>query len=223
MFTRDGYVVFHPDINFRVGYPGPSALDAGVSGSEELIRRGIADPDRIGLQGQSWGGDQINYIITQTDMFRCACAGAGVSDMVSGYATTRDDSGSARMMQYEGGQSRIGASLAESPDLYILNSPVFHLQNVNTPILLRHSDNDNAVPFMQSMEMFNGLRRLGKQVWLLNYHGERHNMRTWQAKMDYTLRMHQFFDHYLKDEPMPRWMSEGISLRDRGLDLKLDY
>lgn len=222
MYTSNGYVILEPDIEYETGHPMKCGLNAVTSGAQALIDRGIADPDRIGIQGQSWGGTQTYYFITQTDMFRCASAGAGETDMVSGYGFLRGDSGSPRTFQYEMGQSRMGSTIWDNLEGYIENSALYHLPNVTTPLLIRHCNNDEAVSFHQGMQMFNGMRRLGKQVWLLNYNGGGHNMRHWYMKKDFDKRMMQFFDHYLKDAPAPRWMVEGMNVRDRGKDLKLD-
>lgn len=220
--NSNGYVVFMPDITYTTGYPGKSCYDIVVSGSQALIERGIADKARIGLQGQSWGGYQIAYLVTRTDMFRCCSPGAPVSNMLSAYGGIRWESGLARSFQYEHTQSRIGATPWERLDLYLENSPVVHADRVNTPMLIRHSDDDGAVPWYQGIEYFIALRRLGKPVWMLNYNKEPHNLKSRPAMIDWSKRMYQFFDHYLKDAPMPRWMKEGISVTEKGIDQKLE-
>lgn len=220
--TSQDYVVFMPDIKYRTGYPGQSCYDAVVSGSKMLIDRGIADPRRIGLQGQSWGGYQIAYLVTRTDMFRCASPGAPVSNMTSASGGIRWGSGMPRMFQYEHGQSRIGGSLWEKPIEYIENSPLFFANKVRTPMLMRHDDADEAVPWYQGIEYFLALRRHGVPVWMLNYNGQPHNLKRYADRLDWDRRMMQFFDHYLKDAPAPRWMREGIPAVDKGIDPKLD-
>lgn len=220
--TSRDYVVFMPDIRYHIGYPGQSCYDAVVSGSKMLIDRGIADPARIGLQGQSWGGYQIAYLVTRTNMFRCASPGAPVTNMTSAFGGIRWGSGMPRMFQYERGQSRIGGSLWEKPIEYIENSPLFFANKVRTPMLMRHDDADEAVPWYQGIEYFVALRRHGVPVWMLNYNGEPHNLKGWAAKMDWDCRMMQFFDYYLKDAPMPRWMRDGISVTEKGVDQKYD-
>lgn len=222
MFTSDDYVVFMPDIKYTTGYPGESCYNAVVSGANALVDRGIADPARMGLQGQSWGGYQIAYLVTRTNMFRCASPGAPVSNMTSAYSGIRTGSGMVRMFQYEHGQSRIGDDLWSAPMRYIENSPVFYAPKIETPLLIRHDDADEAVPFEQGIELFMALKRCGKTAWMLNYNKEPHNLKSRPARMDWTIRMHQFFDHYLKDAPAPRWMTEGISIKEKGKDQKYD-
>jgi dipeptidyl aminopeptidase/acylaminoacyl peptidase len=220
--TSNDYVVFIPDIDYEIGYPGKSCYNKIVSGAQALIERGIADPDRIGLQGQSWGGYQIAYLVTRTNMFRCASPGAPVSSMVSAYTGIRTTTGMVRMFMYEHGQSRIGASLWEAPMRYVENSPIFFAPRVETPLLIRHDDADEAVPYQQGVDLFMALKRCGKKVWLLNYNKEPHNLRSRAARMDWDLRMMQFFDYYLKDAKMPRWMKEGISVKEKNKDRKYD-
>lgn len=220
--TSNDYIVFIPDIKYRDGFPAKSCYDVVVSGTMALIDRGIADKNRIGLQGQSWGGYQTAHLVTQTDLYACSAPGAAVTNMISAYGGIRYESGFSRASQYETGQSRIGATPWQRRDLYIENSPVFFADRVKTPQLLRHDDNDGAVPWTQSIEYYIALRRLGKPVWLLNYNGEPHNLASRAASMDWDKRMYQFFDHYLKGAPMPRWMKEGISVTEKGIDQKYE-
>lgn len=210
-YVSRGYVVFVPDIHYTSGRPGEDAYNYVCSGAEEMCRRyPWIDKNRIGIDGQSWGGYQTAYLVTRTDMFACAGSGAPVSNMTSAYGGIRWESGDSRQAQYEQGQSRIGGSLWQRPEMYIANSPVFHADRVDTPLLIMHNDNDGAVPWYQGIEMFMALRRLQKPVWMLQYNGESHNIRARKNRKDITHRLQQFFDHYLKGDPMPRWMKEGV-------------
>ncbi|MEX0968500.1 MAG: prolyl oligopeptidase family serine peptidase [Bacteroidia bacterium] len=218
-YTSNGYIVFMPDISYKVGYPGESAYDAIMSGTMSIINRGFVDADKIGLQGQSWGGYQTAYMITRTNMFRAAMAGAPVSNMTSAYGGIRWGSGLSRQFQYEKTQSRIGATLWENPYLYIENSPVFKADRVKTPLLIMHNDNDGAVPWYQGIELFMALRRLESPVWMLNYNRDGHNLTKRANMKDLSIRMQQFFDHYLKNAPMPVWMKEGIRAIEKGKNM----
>ncbi|HEX7123527.1 MAG TPA: prolyl oligopeptidase family serine peptidase [Gemmatimonadaceae bacterium] len=217
-YVSNGYLVFEPDIHYEIGYPGPSAVKSVVPGVRTLIERGYVDPQRIGIQGQSWGGYQVSYIITQTHMFAAAMAGAPVANMTSAYGGIRWGSGLNRAFQYEAGQSRIGQSLFEAPHLYILNSPLFHLDRVTTPLLIMHNDMDDAVPWWQGIELFIGLRRLQKEVYLINYNNDVHNPASRANQKDIAMRMQQFFDVKLKGAPPPDWMVHGIPAKDKGKD-----
>jgi dipeptidyl aminopeptidase/acylaminoacyl peptidase len=217
-YVSNGYLVFEPDIHYEIGYPGPSAYKSIVPGVQKLLERGYIDPKRLGLQGQSWGGYQASYIITQTSMFAAVMAGAPVANMTSAYGGIRWGSGVNRSMQYEAGQSRIGKSIWEAPQLYIQNSPLFQLDRVTTPLMMMHNDMDDAVPWWQGIEMFVGLRRLGKEVYLINYNNDVHNPQSRANQKDIAMRMQQFFDNKLKGEPPPDWMVHGIPARDKGKD-----
>ncbi len=209
-YTSNDYAVFLPDIKFDVGTPGYSATSSLVPGIEKIIDLGIADPDAIGLHGHSWSGYQTAFVITQTDIFKAAVAGAPVTNMTSAYSGIRLKSGLARQFQYEQAQSRIGASLYEKPLLYMENSPIFFADRINTPLLIQFGDIDGAVPWQQGIEMYLAMRRLNKPVIMLQYEGEPHHLKKYPNKVDYTLKMKAFFDHHLKGEPAPKWMTEGV-------------
>jgi len=218
-YVSNGYIVFVPDIVYENGHPGLSAYNAVMSGTQHLLSLfPFIDEKRMGLQGQSWGGYQTAYIITQTDIFRAAMAGAPVSNMTSAYGGIRWQTGLSRMFQYEQQQSRIGGSLWDKPLHYIENSPLFYAPDINTPLLMMHNDDDGAVPWYQGIEMFVALRRLNKPVWLLNYNGEPHNLKETSIanRMDLSRRMFGFFNHYLKNQPVPEWMEKGVPATDKG-------
>ncbi|MEO7925858.1 MAG: prolyl oligopeptidase family serine peptidase [Saprospiraceae bacterium] len=217
-YASRGYVIFNPDINYAIGMPGESALKIVLSGVHSLIDQHIADPENIGLQGHSWGGYQIAYIVSHSNLFKCAEAGASVVNMTSAYVGIRWGTGLSRMFQYEKEQSRIGKTLWEDPQAYISNSALFQIDKITTPLLILHNDEDSAVPFEQGIEFYSALRRMGKKAWLLNYRGEPHWPVKWQNRKDFQIRMSQFFDHYLKGAPMPKWMEEGIPAIERGIN-----
>ncbi len=220
-YASRGYLVFVPDIPYEIGYPGESALDAVIPGVLSLIDDGYVDENAIGVQGHSWGGYQIAYMITKTDLFAAAEAGAPVSNMTSAYGGIRWASGMSRMFQYERTQSRIGGTLWDERDRYIHNSPVFFADKINTPLLMLHNDEDGAVPWYQGIEMFVAMRRLGKPVFMLNYNGEAHGLTQQKNQTDFTIRMQQFFDHYLIGAPEPEWMADGVPAVDKGKNLGL--
>lgn len=216
-YVSRGYMVFVPDVHYAAGIPGESAYNYICSGVEELCKeRPWIDRERIGIDGQSWGGYQTAFLVTRTNMFACAGSGAPVANMTSAFGGIRWESGDSRQAQYEVGQSRIGRNLWEAPELYIANSPVFHADRCETPLLIMHNDQDGAVPWYQGIEMFMALRRLQKPVWMLQYNGEAHNIRARKNRKDITIRLQQFFDHYLKGAPMPKWMKEGIPAVRKG-------
>jgi len=215
-FVSNGYLVFAPDISYEIGHPGKSAEEFINSGVESLKKNPWVDGTKIGIQGQSWGGYQVAHLITATDMYAAAWAGAPVVNMTSAYGGIRWESGMNRQFQYEKTQSRIGATLWEKPELYIENSPLFHFPKVKTPVVIMANDADGAVPWYQGIEMFTGLKRLGKPVWMLNYNNEAHNLVQRQNRKDIQIREQQFFDHYLKGAKAPVWMVSGIPATEKG-------
>ena len=217
-FVSNGYLVFAPDISYEDGHPGQSAVEFINSGVEYLKKNSWVNGKKIGIQGQSWGGYQVSYLITQNDMYAAAWAGAPVVNMTSAYGGIRWSSGMNRQFQYEKSQSRIGKTLWEAPELYLENSPLFHLDKATTPVVIMSNDKDGAVPWYQGIEMFTALRRLDKKVWLLNYNNDDHNLTKRQNKKDIQIREQQFFDYYLKDAKAPVWMTRGIPSTLKGKD-----
>lgn len=221
-FVSNEYVVFVPDIKYELGLPGPSAYNCIIPGVQTVVAKGFVDADNMAIQGQSWGGYQVAYLITQTNMFKAAGAGAPVVNMTSAYGGIRWGTGMSRMFQYEQTQSRIGGTLWQKPLYYIENSPLFFMDRVETPVLIMHNDEDGAVPWYQGIEMFMALKRLSKPAWLLQYNGEDHNLVNRRNRKDLSMRLSQFFDHYLKGAPAPLWMTEGLPAVEKGKTLKYE-
>ncbi|MCR4395951.1 MAG: prolyl oligopeptidase family serine peptidase [Candidatus Saccharicenans sp.] len=218
-FTRyvsNGYVILMPDIVYEVGYPGLSALKCVLPAVEKVISLGFIDPKRIGIQGHSWGGYQITYLITRTNIFAACEAGAAVSNMVSAYGGIRWGTGMSRAFQYEKTQSRIGSPPWERAVRFIENSPLFWVERVQTPYLTIHNDEDDAVPWYQGIEFFTAMRRLGKPAWMFVFNGEKHGLRQRENQKYWTIHLDEFFDHYLKGAPEPDWMKKGVSYLERG-------
>jgi dipeptidyl aminopeptidase/acylaminoacyl peptidase len=214
-YTSNGYVVFTPDIVYTTGFPGQSALKCVLPGVQAVVDMGFVDENAIGIQGHSWGGYEVAYLVTHTNRFRAAAAGAAVADMISAYDGVRWGSGLSRQAQYERTQSRIGGSIWQFPTRFVENSPIFSADRVQTPVMLLHNDGDDAVPWYQGVEFYLALRRLGKEVYLFNYNGEPHGLRKRPNQKDYTIRLQQYFDHYLKGAPAPKWMENGVPYLER--------
>lgn len=218
-YVSRGYVVFVPDIVYKVGHPGESAYNCIVSGARAMCQQfQFVDSTKMAIQGQSWGGYQTAYLVTRTNLFCAAGAGAPVSNMTSAYGGIRWGSGVCRQMQYEHGQSRIGSTLWDKGglDLYLENSPLFKADKVTTPLLIMHNDNDGAVPWYQGIEYFMALRRLGKKVWMLEYNKEEHNLVERRNCKDLSIRLQQFFDFYMKGAAEPAWMKYGVPATRKG-------
>jgi dipeptidyl aminopeptidase/acylaminoacyl peptidase len=214
-YVSNGYLVITPDIVYTTGFPGQSALKCVLPAVQAVVDKGFVNEDAIGIQGHSWGGYQIAYMVTQTKRFRAVAAGAPVADMISAYDGIRWGTGLPRQFQYERTQSRIGGSIWQYPTRFIENSPIFWADRVQTPVMLLHNDGDDAVPWYQGVEFYLALRRLGKEVYLFDYNGEPHGLRKRPNQKDYTIRLQQYFDHYLKGAPAPAWMEKGVPYIER--------
>ncbi len=219
-FVSHGYLVFCPDIYYTAGHPGKGVVNSVVSAAQYLSKLPFVDKKRMGLQGHSFGGFETNYLVTHTHLFAGASVGAGLSDFVGDYDALRGPPGKeniAAMAAYESSQLRIGATLWQRPDLYIENSPLFRADQVTTPLLIMHNKADPASSWRHGIEFYMGLRRLQKKVWMLEYDNGTHGVDGKDA-VDYTIRMTQFFDHYLKGAPAPVWMTQGIPAKLKGID-----
>ncbi len=214
-YASNDYLIFMPDIVYKVGYPGKSALNCVLPGVDSVVKMGFVDEKAIGIQGHSWGGYQIAYMITQTNRFRAAAPGALVADMFSAYNGIRWGPGVARQFQYEHTQSRIGGTPWDSTKKFIENSPLFSIEKVQTPVMMIANDNDDAVPWYQGIEFYLSMRRLNKEVYFFSYNGEFHGLRKRQNQKDYSRRMKEYFDHFLKGAPTPEWMEKGIPYLQR--------
>lgn len=209
-FTNRGYAVLDPDIVYKVNDPGMSAVWAVVPAVKAAIATGIVDSTHVGLWGHSWGGYQTAFLVTQTNIFAAAIAGAPLTDMVSMYSSVYWNSGGANQAIFESSQGRFKGNFIDNYDAYIRNSPAFHADKVTTPLIILHNDKDGAVDFNQGITYFNTLRQLGKNVILLEYVGENHGLSRPVNQKDYAGRMAEWFDHWLKGAPAPDWMTEGI-------------
>jgi dipeptidyl aminopeptidase/acylaminoacyl peptidase len=215
-YASDGYLVFEPDIVYEIGKPGSSALDCVTSGVKKVIELGYADPKHIGIQGHSWGGYETSYILTQTDMFAAVVTGAPPSDLISFYDETYPGTGTLQQGIVEVGQVRMGTNPWDDKALFEQQSALYNVRNIKTPFLIVHGTADNAVDWHQGLELYAAARRWGKQVILLSYPGEPHHLARKENQKDFQQRMKQFFDHYLKGAPAPKWMTDGVPQTKKG-------
>ncbi|HVU95482.1 MAG TPA: prolyl oligopeptidase family serine peptidase [Puia sp.] len=221
LYVSNGYLVFVPDIFYKIGEPGRSAFDCIVSAAKFLSNRKYIDSHRMGLQGTSFGGFETLYVIAHTNIFSAAMSSSGMSDFISLYGSIIGD-GSSRQRQYELYRDRMGATLWQIPSQYAENSPVLRADKITTPLLLMANKNDGDVPFQQGIELFTALRRLGKKAWMLQYDNGGHGLVSLNSKRDFTLRVLQFFNHYLKYDLPPKWMTRGVPAALKGTDSGLE-
>jgi dipeptidyl aminopeptidase/acylaminoacyl peptidase len=203
--VSQGYIVFQPDVHYRYGDPGNSVYNDVISGVEYLIAQGMTEKGKIGIQGHSFGGYQTSFLLTKSDLFSCAIVGSGVSNFTANYPVMRSN-GISTMFKYEADQYRMGSSLYDNLQGYIENSTIFAAKNIKTPVLIFHNDNDRAVPYQEGQSLFFALRRLGKTALLVNYKKEGHTLEDAANKKDWTIKMQQYFDYYLKGSDKPNWM-----------------
>ncbi|MDP4245370.1 MAG: prolyl oligopeptidase family serine peptidase [Bacteroidota bacterium] len=221
-FVSHGYLVFIPDIHFAIGKSGESVVQTILGAAKLLKTFPYVDGNHMGLQGHSYGGWETDFLVTRTNEFAAALASCGPSDWVSDYGGLWAG-GDSHSEHAENRQGRMGASIWERPDYYIENSPVYYADKVNTPLMMIANKFDHNVDFTQDLEFFTALRRLGKRVWMLQYDKGGHGV-DGDVRMDYLIRSQQFFDHYLKGAPAPKWMVEGVPAAmkqvDNGLELE---
>lgn len=210
IYTSNGYAVLMPDIEYRVNDPGISSVECVIPALDAAVASGVVDSEHVGLHGHSWGGYQTSFLITQTNRFKAAVAGAPLTNLISMYSSIYWNSGSANQPIFESSQGRFTGGYWTNIEAYARNSPVYYAEQVETPLLLLHNDKDGAVDWNQGIEYFNTLRRLKKPVVMLQYKGENHGVAKLENRKDYSYRMKEFFDHYLKGEEPPKWWAEGI-------------
>ncbi|MFC1728948.1 alpha/beta hydrolase family protein [candidate division KSB1 bacterium] len=212
-----GYLYMQPDIHFNISSSHSDMLDCVEAAVKKVIEMGYADPERIGLNGHSYSGEGASYIATQSDMFAAVASGAGVTNLVADYNhfwgwnyQLRGRNGANGHQYYNNGQGRWGTNPHDDFETYWNESAVAHAKTMNVPLLLLHGTDDPTVAFMESLEFYNALRFNGKNVILLAYPGEVHSLRKLPNRKDLTVRMMQFFDHYLMDKEAPDWMKFGV-------------
>ena len=204
--TTDGYAVLLPDISFEKGNSAMSAVDCVTAATKKVIAMGVADAKRIGLTGQSFGGYETNFIITQTDLFATAISGGAVSDNLKHYFTINTNDHEIDGWRYENQQYRMGFSFYENQEAYYSNSPLFNASKINTPLLTWAGKIDETVQPRQAETFYAALRRLKKEHVMLLYDNEGHIFSEPKNQEDLLRKMNDWFGHYLKGEPKKGWM-----------------
>jgi len=210
-YVSNGYLVLLPDVHFRTGTTHSDHKECVEAAIGKVIELGYVDPERIGLHGHSFSGQGSAYIATHSDMFAAICYGAGATNLVSDFNQLWKSSGTNQHRYDIYGQGRFGANPFDDLELYIEQSAVYHARDVTAPLLILHGIEDGSVEWLQAIEFYNALRFNGKNVILCSYPGEGHHLSRLENQKDFQTRMEQFFDHYLKGEPAPDWMVNGVS------------
>ena len=210
IWTHEGYFVFRPDIVYRDRRPGQSNVETLRPAVAAVLETGLVDPERIGLIGHSWGGYQTTFFVTQDNLFASAVAGAPLTNLMSMYLSFYWNSGGTDARIFEISQGRMQVPWWEDWDSYFNNSPVHHIENLATPLLMMFGTEDGAVEFNQGVEFYNAARRAGKHMVMLVYEGENHGLAEEPNQLDYQTRILEWFGHYLKGEPAPDWITKGV-------------
>ena len=222
MYASNGYIVLQPDIVYEIGKPGTSAVDCLTSAVKAAIAAGYADPKHIGLHGHSWGGYQSSFTLTQTNIFAAVVTGAPPTNLTSFYDELYKRTGTVQQGITTVGQVRLGAGVDPwtQTKMFEEQSPIFHVKNIQTPFMILQGMSDDAVDYVEGLQFFNAAREQGKQVILLAYPGQPHNLTDRDDQKDFAIRMKQFFDHYLMDKPMPDWMKNGLPQVEKGSPIR---
>ena len=220
VWSQEGYFVFMPDIVYRDRRPGQSNVETLRPAVAAALQGGTIDEEKIGLIGHSWGGYQTTFFVTQDDLFASAVAGAPLTNLMSMYLSFYWNSGGTDARIFEISQGRMQVPWWEDWDSYHANSPVHHIENLNTPLLIEFGTDDGAVEFNQGVEFYNAARRAGKHVVMLVYEGENHGLAQDANRKDYASRILQWFGHYLKGEPAPDWIAKGVPYLEQKDGLK---
>jgi dipeptidyl aminopeptidase/acylaminoacyl peptidase len=216
VWTANGYFVLQPDIVFRGREPGISVLDAVVPAVQSIIARGLVDSARVGHVGHSWGGYEATFLPTRTHIFAATVAGAPITNFLSFAGAIHWTPGIAEMDHWETGQARMDVPYWEDLDAYLRNSPAAKVHELRTPILMEVGDADGTVDWHQGIEFYNFARRAGRKDFiLLVYPGEDHGLRKKENQVDYHRRINEWFAHYLKGAPAPKWMEDGVAWLER--------
>ncbi len=214
-YSSQGYFVFQPDIVYKTNKPGESAAECVIPAVEEVIKTGMIDEKKIGIMGHSWGAYQTSFIITQTDLFSAAVAGAPLINMISMYNEVYWNSGTPNQNIFEISQGRLREPWWKIMDDYMRNSPMFQAQNIKTPLLVAFGNADGAVDWHQGIEMYTTMRRMEKPFIMLVYDAENHSLAKKENQIDYTKKVNEFFDHHLLGTEAAEWIIQGKKYLDK--------
>jgi dipeptidyl aminopeptidase/acylaminoacyl peptidase len=221
--TSDGYLAMLPDVHFRTGNSHSDMLECVEAATQKVIDMGYADPKRIGVSGHSYSGEGAAFIGTMSKMFAAVGMGAGVVDLYNDFAMPwgwgygrQGGSGDTAFNYYLYDQGRWGFSPWDKPDKYHFESALTHVPDVTAPFLIMHGTSDPTVGFINGLAFYNALRYHNKQAVLLAYPDEGHGLRGLANRRDLTIRFFEFFDHFLKGAPAPKWWTDGVPYLKKG-------
>jgi dipeptidyl aminopeptidase/acylaminoacyl peptidase len=221
--VSEGYLTMLPDIHFRTGSSHSDMLECVEAAVKRVIEMGYVDPKRIGLNGHSYGGEGAAFIGTRSKMFAAVGMGAGVTDLFSDFNQSwgwsyqvTGGSGANGSDYYMFGQGRWGFAPWDNPEVYHFESALTHVRETVAPFLIMHGTADPTVSFAEGMNFYNALRFNNKKAVMLAYPGEGHGLRGLANRRDLTVRFFEFFNHYLKGAPAPKWLIDGVTYLEKG-------
>jgi dipeptidyl aminopeptidase/acylaminoacyl peptidase len=214
-FVSNGYLVMQPDVHYSLGPSHSQMRDAVEAAVRKVVELGYADPARVGLHGHSYSGQGSAYIATQSKAFAAIVAGAAATNLVSDFNQLWKSSGTNQHRYDIYGQGRFATNPFDDLELFRSQSATYNARTMDTPLMLMHGTNDGSVEWLQAVEFYNALRFNGKNVILLSYPGEAHGLQRFENQRDYLLRMQDFFDHHLKGQPAPSWITDGVRFLDK--------
>ena len=219
-YVSNGYLIMQPDVHFRIGSSHSDMLECVEAAVRKVIEMGYADPDAVGLSGHSYSGGGGAYIATRSTMFAAVAHGAAPINLVSEFNQLFVGSGQNNHSYDIYGQGRYATNPYDDFQLYWDQSPISGVETMDTPVLYLHGEEDPTVNWEQGLEWYNALRFLGKPIIWLSYPDEGHGLRKLENRIDFQLRLRQFFDHHLKRLPAPGWMTEGVPYIDKDRTLR---
>ncbi len=214
-FTTNGYFIFRPDIIYEINDPGISAVNCVVPAVEEVLKTGMIDKNKVGLMGHSWGAYQTSFIISQTDIFKAAVAGAPLTNLISMSNSIYWNTGTPDAKIFETSQGRFDGPWYERMEEHMRNSPMYQAASIKAPLLVAFGDKDGAVDWHQGIEMYSTMRRMEKPFIMLVYADENHGLAKKENQIDYQIRQKEFFDHYLLGRSPEKWITEGVSQQEK--------
>jgi len=214
-YTTNGYFIFQPDIVYETNDPGMGAVNCVIPAVEEVLKTGMIDANKVGIFGHSWGAYQTSFLVTQTDIFKAACAGAPLTDLISMSLSIYWNSGTPDQKIFETSQGRFDGPWYERTEAHIRNSPMFNASKIKAPLLIAFGDKDGAVDWHQGIEMYGTMRRMEKPHVMLVYADENHGLVKKENQIDYQKRQKEWFDHYLLGKPAEKWIVDGVSYLDK--------
>ncbi|MFC1476964.1 alpha/beta hydrolase family protein [candidate division KSB1 bacterium] len=214
-FVSNGYLVMQPDVHFRTRTSHTDMLECVEAAVQKVIDMGYVDPEKVCLHGHSYSGGGASFISTRSKMFAAIVAGAAPINLIGEFNILFSGSGQNNQSYDIYGQGRYGTNPYDDYELYRDQSPITHVQTMDTPLIYLHGGDDPTVEYNQGMEFYNALRFLGKPVIFLSYPGEGHGLRRLENQIDFQKRIRQFYDHYVKGTPAPKWMVEGVPFLEK--------